>query len=157
MSVNVGTLRSSFPCGVVNRTVVLSLSGTSNFGSISGRARAVHKSIKSMSFHNGALLTESHQGYDSSFDPLYLPKFSLVAREARPNSFLIGCIAWGLTIRGMFVTVFSMTGDPHYIVTAATGTHTSRWANNIVGDVISGNAGHRCSVCKNGSTPHKAT
>ena len=101
-----GPLGSSFTCGAANQTcVVFSLSDTSTFASISGLDRAPCKSAHSMSFHNGALLTESHNGYDSSLDQFHLPKFSLVAREARPNSSVIRYISWGLTVEGMFVSV----------------------------------------------------
>ena len=111
-----GPIGSSLPCGAANQIrMVFALCDTSTFGSIDGLHRAARRSAHSMSFHNGALLTESHDRYaefhnryGSSFDPFYLPKFSLHAREAQPNNFLIRCITWGLTVGGMFVSVVTM-------------------------------------------------
>ena len=101
-----GPIAAPFPCRVVNQTpVVFSLSNTSTCGSISGLDRAARKSTHSMSFNNGALLTDSHDEYGSCFYQFHLPKFSFVAREARPNNFLTCCSSWGLSVRAYAVSL----------------------------------------------------
>ena len=103
--------------------MVFFLANSLTYGSISGLDRVARTSAHSMPLHNDAREIPSSDRYGTSFDQFHLPKFSLFAHEAHPNSFLIPYISLGLTVRGMFVSVISGKSDMNYIVTAATSAH----------------------------------